>query len=184
MIKCLIALLLLPALSNATETKQLKEPRILKGKVLELREDVMASLQNYSTTFEALKLENFDKEVIEITGEIPMAVINDFNNDGIKDVVIYGIDKTKNKSAILSVISNDSGSYETKVLISDDLMANDTFENQQYVILANSELLREKNRSGFSLEFYDGSIGESNTYYYSIKRKVFVLLSSPHQRVD
>lgn len=184
MIKYFIVLLLLPALSNADEIKQLKEPRILKGKVLELREDVLTSLLSYSSTFEALKLENFDKEVIEITGEIPMAVINDFNNDGIKDVVLYGIDRTKNKSAILSVISNARGSYETKVLISDDLTENDTFGNQQYVILANSELLREKNRSGFSLEFYDGSIGESNTYYYSIKRKVFLLLSSPNQRID
>lgn len=182
MIKFLIIFLLAPALSNATETKQLKEPRIVKGNTLELKEDVVASIQSYSTTFEALKFENFDKVVTDITTN-PMAVINDFNNDGIKDIVIYGIDKSKNKSLIISVLSESKG-YETKVLITDEMTEHDTFQNQQYITLANSELLREKNRSGFSLEFFDGSIGESNTYYYSLKRKRFVLLSSGYQTID
>lgn len=152
----------------------LTEPKVSRGKV-ELGVDISKALKDYNKNFKLLEAKNFSKDIIEMTEELPMAALGDYNGDGVQDVVVYGIDLVGKKAMILAVIS-EKNIYKVYSVFSGKLEKVDLFRNEQYIVPGNAQALKASKRNSFSIEYYDGMMGSSNTYYFSLKHKKIKLL--------
>lgn len=165
---CLSAILFSSAFSYA---KELIEPRIANNQLV-LGPNASGALQA-KKQFELYDRSNFTETVRDFTST-PMFALGDFNGDGLNDVIVVGLDKTKRKTSILGLISNKKQKIYTVHLVRDVEYIK---ENIVYVTTTT------KKESGLSRDIYAveqsyGGANESHPYYFSLKQNKFAPVTS------
>lgn len=150
--------------AKAFSQSRLVEPKFENQKLV-LGEDIKKAMREENSKFKILKPKNFSKSSLKLTDGQPMAVIADYNSDGIKDIALYGVDHSKRKAMVYLLVSSKSEEkYKAFEVMSEDLNKNIVSENNTY--LSGNQLLKYK-RDVLMVEFFDDSFAGHSAYYFS-----------------
>lgn len=143
----------------------------------DLGKDVIKAMVGYSKDFTPLKIENFLSDIREMM-ESPMLAIADYNGDGIKDVAVLGVNLKIRKTEIIAFISNKKlQKFDPIKVESFDFNPDIMSEGDTYLSTAKPAILKASKRAALQIEFFDGTSGMVDSYFYSLSKRKFKILS-------
>lgn len=151
--------------ANAAMAKsKIIEPKIENKKIV-LGADVIRAIKAQNPKFKILKSKSFAATSIELSDGVPMAVVADFNADGLQDVALYGVDSAKKRTLVYMVVSSAvDQKYHVFEVLNEDLEQNILRNNNSY--LSGNQLLKHK-RDVLLIEYFDEALAGHSVYYFS-----------------
>lgn len=160
--------------ASAAESSKLTLPKILSDNTVVLGETVDSKIKTKFPDFTILSLGAFSKSSVEISGQHPMAIVSDFNGDEYRDIVIYGVSKSKNKALILGAISNPAQkTYDIYEIHSHILDKTAIRNNPSYLTVGLKSKLRGAKRDTAQFETFAPGVATALGFYFSTKENKF-----------
>lgn len=180
-LKTNIAILVSSLLSVSVYAQNLEQPKIKSGKI-ELGKDIKKAVKAENPKFKIFNLKSFSKTSIDLSNDSPMAVVSDFNADGINDIALYGFDSSTKKALIYMVVSSkEKGQYQAHLVESMDLDKSITSNNDSY--LTENQLLKY-NRNVLLVEYFGEDYASHTIYYFSIKNNKVIQFDKSDTFID
>lgn len=159
---------------NHAFAKKMVLPRIINNNVL-IGETVQKLLVSKVADFKLFETKNFSKEVLDLKLSHPMAIEGDFNNDDLRDIVLYGYSQKNKKIYVIAAVSiKKENSFKLFNLHEDEFSVLLLNKNHMYLNLGKKDLKLGLKRDVIQIETYMDGGGSVDPYYYSMSSKTMI----------
>lgn len=172
----LTAFLLTGFFAQAAKLDKMTVPNITSDAKVLLGSTIIELLRKEDPSFKILELKNFSKSSIVSGKSSPMAKTFDFNEDGIKDIVVFGHSRQKKLMLVYGFVSDKTArTYKIHILDSYPPEQDSFSKNPYYLNLVSRTLPGDKKVNILQIESQGPGTTSVVPYRYSLKQKDFVV---------